>query len=98
MEPNPNVNVRFYMSAFSSREHGHRRVVAGDAGHAAAALRARPAHHNVVVRRLHAPLADLVLLLGERPREVAVEDVPTGQAELGLELERRPRLQARLPR
>ena len=78
------------------RQHRHRRVVAGDPGHPAAPPRTRPADEHVGVRRLHAPRPHLGLVLGERPQQVAVEDVPAREAELGLELDRRARLQARL--
>jgi hypothetical protein len=46
---------------------------------------------------LDAPGADLGLVLGERPRQVPVEDVAAGHAELGLELDRRARLDAGRP-
>jgi hypothetical protein len=46
---------------------------------------------------LDAPPAGVLGLLGERPAEVAVEDVPRGQAQLALEVERRADLDARRP-
>ena len=46
--------------------------------------------------RLDPPRADLVGRLGERPAQVAVEDVPARHAQLRLEVERAARLDARL--
>ena len=54
-----------------------------------------PHSHTLRPRGLDAPAAHVGLVLGERPRQVAVEDVAARQAQLGLELDRRVRLQAR---
>ena len=80
----------------SRLEHSPRGVVARDPADAAAAPRARAAQSTLAcaVSTPHVPTSASVL--GERPRQVAVEDVAAGQAELGLELDRRARLQARL--
>ena len=60
--------------------------------------RRAPAPHSSTLRvgGLDAPAARGVVVLRVGPRQVAVEDVAAGQRQLGLELERRARLQARL--
>ncbi len=80
----------------------HRRVVPGHAAHPAAAHRARPAQQHVRVPGRHAPALRRVALHvrvvgGERERQVPVEDVPTGQPQLTLQVQRRPRLHTRPP-
>src|SRR3954471_9509397 len=80
----------------SGAEHRHGGVVARDAADAAAAARAGAADPDVGPPGLDAPAAHLGLVLGERPGQVAMEDVAPWQPELGLQLERRARLQARL--
>ena len=79
------------------REHGAGRVVARDTADAAAPARAGAAQPHVRVLGLDPPRADLVVGLRKRPRQVAVEDVPARHAELGLDLGRRQRLEARRP-
>ena len=79
-------------------EDRHRRVAAGDAADAAAAPRARAAELHVGDRRSRSPSARLVLVLGERPREVAVEDVAARERQLVLQVERGLGLQARARR
>jgi hypothetical protein len=66
-----------------------------DAAHAAAAARAGAAEEDRRIVGLHAPAADLHGVLGERPRDVAVEDVAAGQPQLALEIGRRVDLDAR---
>jgi hypothetical protein len=46
---------------------------------------------------LDPPSADFLAGLGERPREVAVEDVPARHPELSLDLSGRQRLEAKRP-
>ena len=78
------------------REHRPRRVPPRDPADPAAAARAGAADPDVRALGLDTPTTDLVLGLGERPRQVAVEDVASGHAELGLELDRGAGLEAGL--
>src|SRR5689334_11020538 len=80
----------------SARQDRLRRVVARDPADPTAAAGPGPREEHLAVCRLHAPGADLTVGLGPRPLQGAVEDVAGGQAQVGLEVERGPRLQARV--
>src|SRR5688572_14196522 len=73
-----------------------RRVVAADAADPAAAPRPGTADEDVVDVGLHAPPADLVVALRERPVQLPVEDVATRQSELFLQVQWCARLDAQL--
>src|SRR5215218_6894079 len=79
----------------ASGEHGHRRVVAGDAADAAAA-RARAADEDRRVVGLDAPAAGVLVVVGKRPRELTVEDVAARHAQLALEVGGAEHVDARL--
>jgi hypothetical protein len=67
----------------------------GDGAHAAAAPAPAAAEEDRRIVGLDAPAADLRGILGERPREIPVEDVAAGQPQLALEITRRADLDAR---
>jgi inner membrane transporter RhtA len=78
----------------SARERGHRRVAPRDRADAAAAPRAGAADEDRRIVGLDAPATDVLGLFGERPAQVAMEDVAAGQAQLALEIQRCERLAA----
>src|SRR5204863_1848373 len=63
-------------SAATRAQERHRGIVPGDRADAAAPPRTGATQQHPRVGGLRAPGSDLVLVLGERPLEVAVEDVP----------------------
>src|ERR1700738_2744753 len=77
-------------------EHRPSCVVPGDPAHTAPAAGTGTTDPDVVARRLDAPAPHVGRRLGERPRQVTVKNVPSGQAELALELGRSARFQAGL--